>query len=156
MIIAIGGGIAVSMVIIALDRLYFFPNIPQLAQLQAPEFSRWIGLTTIFYGGIVEELQVRLGLMTFCVWLFYRLLGKKTSSWMFMIAILLTSLLFGLLHLPATAQALGELSPMIVLRGIVLNSLGGLLFGWLYWKKGLEYAMIAHLTADLMLHVIFS
>ncbi|MGG1664066.1 CPBP family intramembrane glutamic endopeptidase [Brevibacillus sp. NRS-1366] len=154
-LIAISGGIAVSCIIIALDRLYFLPHIPQLAQFQAPETSRWIGLTTLFYGGIVEELQVRLGLMTFLVWLPYRLFGKKTRRWMFVFAILFTSLLFGLLHLPATFQAFGELTPMLVFRGIVLNCLGGIVFGWLYWKKGLEYAMIAHMTGDMMLHVIF-
>lgn len=144
-----------SLLIIGLDALYFVPQIPQLAQFQASEAPDWIGLTTIFYGGIVEELQVRLGLMTLLVWVLYRLCGKKTSTWMFVSAILVTSLLFGALHLPATIQALGELTPLLVARGLVLNALGGILFGWLYWKKGLEYAMIAHMTGDIMLHVIF-
>jgi len=35
-----------------------------------------------------------------------------------------------------------------------LNGLGGLAFGWLYWKQGLESAMIAHFSADIVLHVI--
>lgn len=155
-VLAILGGIVVSLAITSLDRLFFVPSIPQLAQLQALESSRWLGLTTIFYGGIVEELMLRLGLMTLFVWLFYRLSGKKTSSWMFIVAILLTSVLFGLGHLPATIQAFGELTSLLVIRGILLNSIGGILFGWLYWKKGLEYAMIAHMTGDLMLHAILS
>ncbi len=153
-ILAVAGGILVSLMIIALDYLYFLPRNPELAQLQGPEDSSWIGLTTIFYGGIVEELQVRLGLMTFLVWVMYRLFGKQTSSWMFVLAILVSSIVFGVLHLPATMQALGELTPMLVVRGLVLNALGGIWFGWLYWKKGLEYAMLAHMTADLVLHVI--
>lgn len=157
-ILAISGGIIVSLAISSLDQLFFMPSIPQLAQLQAqaPVSSRWLGLTTIFYGGIVEELLLRLGLMTLFVWLFYRLFGKKTSSWMFIVAILLTSVLFGLGHLPATIQAFGELTSLLVIRAILLNSLAGILFGWLYWKKGLEYAMIAHMTGDLMLHAILS
>jgi hypothetical protein len=30
----------------------------------------------------------------------------------------------------------------------------GAAFGWLYWKKGLEAAMIAHGSADVVLHVL--
>jgi membrane protease YdiL (CAAX protease family) len=35
-----------------------------------------------------------------------------------------------------------------------LNGLGGLAFGWLYWKRGLESAIMAHFSADIVLHVI--
>ncbi|GED71655.1 abortive infection protein [Brevibacillus reuszeri] len=152
-LLAILGGIIVSLAIATFDQLLFVPSIPQL---QVPESSHWLGLTTIFYGGIVEELMLRLGLMTLFVWLFYRLFGKKTRSWMYIVAILLTSVLFGLGHLPATIQAFGELTSLLVIRAILLNALGGILFGWLYWKKGLEYAMIAHMAGDLMLHVILA
>ena len=37
---------------------------------------------------------------------------------------------------------------------VVLNSLAGIAFGWLYWRRGLEAAMIAHFAADLVLHVL--
>jgi len=36
-----------------------------------------------------------------------------------------------------------------------LNGIGGIIFGWLYWKKGLESAMISHFSADIVLQVIF-
>jgi membrane protease YdiL (CAAX protease family) len=36
----------------------------------------------------------------------------------------------------------------------LLNGIGGVVFGWLYWKKGLESAMIAHFSADIVLHVL--
>ena len=36
------------------------------------------------------------------------------------------------------------LTPMIVLRCMLLNGGFGLAFGWLYRKHGLRYAMIAH------------
>jgi hypothetical protein len=35
-----------------------------------------------------------------------------------------------------------------------LNGVLGVAFGRLYWKKGLESAMIAHFSADIVLHVI--
>jgi membrane protease YdiL (CAAX protease family) len=40
-----------------------------------------------------------------------------------------------------------------VTRILVLNGVAGTLFGYLYWRKGLEAAMIAHGAADLTLHV---
>jgi membrane protease YdiL (CAAX protease family) len=34
---------------------------------------------------------------------------------------------------------------------ILGNSLGGLIFGWLYWKKGLEAAFIAHIMSHVVM-----
>jgi membrane protease YdiL (CAAX protease family) len=59
------------------------------------------------------------------------------------IANVIASILFAVGHLPATAQLLG-LTPMIIARCLLLNGGLGLLFGWLYRKYGLRYAMIAH------------
>ena len=36
---------------------------------------------------------------------------------------------------------------------MLLNGVGGMLFGWLYWKHGLMAAMLAHFSADIVLHV---
>jgi membrane protease YdiL (CAAX protease family) len=47
-----------------------------------------------------------------------------------------------------------KLNPLVITRALVLNGLGGLAFGWLYWKQGLESAMIAHLSTDIVVHVI--
>jgi membrane protease YdiL (CAAX protease family) len=57
-------------------------------------------------------------------------------------------------HLPVTSQ-ITALTGTVVIRAIVLNGIGGIIFGWLYWKKGLESAMIAHFSADIVLHIIF-
>ncbi|MCA9910883.1 MAG: CPBP family intramembrane metalloprotease, partial [Anaerolineae bacterium] len=34
---------------------------------------------------------------------------------------------------------------------LVLNGVGGVVFGWLYWRYGLEWAMIAHFAADMII-----
>ena len=46
------------------------------------------------------------------------------------------------------------LTPALITRTIVLNSLAGIAFGWLYWRRGLEAAMLAHFSTDIVLHVI--
>jgi len=57
-------------------------------------------------------------------------------------------------HLPATAL-ITTLTPLVIFRALLLNGIGGVVFGWLYWKKGLESSMIAHFSADITLHVLF-
>lgn len=66
-------------------------------------------------------------------------------------AILLAALLFGVLHLPATRE-LAELTPLVVTRALLLNGIAGVAFGWLYWRKGLESAITAHIFADVLLY----
>jgi len=31
------------------------------------------------------------------------------------------------------------------------NAIGGIIFGWLYWKKGLESAIIAHIFTHVIM-----
>ena len=59
---------------------------------------------------------------------------------------------FGAGHLPTTATVL-SLTPLLIARALVLNGIGGIVFGWLYWKRGLLAAMLAHFSADIVLHV---
>lgn len=79
--------------------------------------------------------------------------GQPTSA-VFWLAIILAAIVFGLGHLPATAALGLPLNGLIVTRAIVLNGIPGLAFGWFYWKRGLESAMVAHFSADIILHVI--
>ena len=68
-------------------------------------------------------------------------------------AIILAALLFGVGHLPATALIV-PLTPVVIARAIVLNGIGGLLFGWLYWRRSLEAAMIAHATFHVVATIV--
>lgn len=44
------------------------------------------------------------------------------------------------------------LNPLVVTSTLVLNGIGGLVFGWLFWTFGLESAMLAHILADIIRH----
>ena len=116
----------------------------------------WQGFLGSFYGGIVEEILLHLFLVTLIVWIILKFTktddGKPadTSIW---IAIIVAAIIFGLGHLPATAL-LTTITPIVIFRAILLNGIGGIIFGWLYWKKGLEAAIIAHFTADIVLLVV--
>lgn len=111
----------------------------------------WQKLLAAMYGGITEEIIMRLFLMTFFIWISMQVLKqKKPSTIIILISIIFTAVIFGLGHLPITASVT-QINTMVILRAIVLNGIAGVMFGLLFWKKGLESAMIAHFTADIFL-----
>jgi membrane protease YdiL (CAAX protease family) len=111
----------------------------------------WQKLLAALYGGTTEEILMRLFLMTFFIWISMKLFKQnKPTKAGIIVSIILASIIFGLGHLPITAS-LVKLDTLIVIRAVVLNGIGGIVFGWLFWKKGLESAMIAHFTADIFL-----
>ena len=71
---------------------------------------------------------------------------------MFWSANILAAAIFGLGHLPVTAM-LVPLTPLLVVRAIVLNGAIGVLAGVLFRRGGIEMAMLYHFCADLVLHV---
>ena len=151
-------GLGAGLLMILLDVYVFVPKLE--TQLQAlgetVRPSAWQGFLVSFYGGIVEEVMTRLFVLTLLIWL-GRVIshtedGKPTPIVMW-IAILIAGLIFGIGHLP-TAAAMGvQLTPLYILRTLVLNSVG-ILYGWLYWKRGLESAMVAHFSTDIVVHVL--
>ena len=144
------GGLA----ILALDAGFqpWMPSPLAGATAELPQLPFWKGLLASFYGGITEELWLRLGLMTLIAWGLWRLAARPVSrpGWIFWVAIALSALLFGLGHLPAAASV-WPLTGVVIGRSLLLNGLLGLMFGALYWKVGLEVAMLAHFCADLAL-----
>ncbi len=111
----------------------------------------WQKLLAAFYGGITEEILMRLFLMTLLSWIGMKVIkSSRPNKIVVIISIVVAAVIFGLGHLPITAS-LTKLTPLIVIRAVVLNGIGGIVFGWLYWKKGLESAIIAHFTADIFL-----
>lgn len=102
------------------------------------------------YGGITEEILMRFGLMTLFVWVVSKI-TKNLHAKVYWIGLCLAAVLFGLGHLPLAFTAVE--TPTLPLFFYILsgNILGGLVFGWLYWKKGLETAMIAHIVTHIVM-----
>jgi hypothetical protein len=112
--------------------------------------------TRLLYGGITEEVLIRWGLMTLLVWIVWRLFQKrldKPTSVCFVVAILVSSILFGLGHIPIASVVLPQITLVVVLFVIIANSAFGVVAGYLYWKYGLESAMIAHVLCHVVLAV---
>lgn len=100
------------------------------------------------YGGVTEELLLRFGLMSALVLVGWYLTGREPAgagSGVMWSAIMLSAVVFGVGHLPALAQAVG-LTPALVARTVLLNAIAGVVFGWPYWRRSLEAAMVAHVS----------
>jgi len=146
-----GGGI-----IILVGDLAFRPWLGEAFVAFVEERPRDLALTLsgVLYGGITEELMVRWGVMSLLVWILWRVVARKSGSapdWAFRMGIVFAALLFGIGHLPAMAAAV-PLTDALMVRTVALNALGGLVFGWLFWRRNLEAAMISHAT----FHVVFT
>lgn len=154
--ISVGLGILAGILIIGLDYLFSFAGATINVTQSSINPPAWQGFLASFYGGINEEILLRLFLMSLLVWIFFKIKktneGKPTNAGMWL-AIILAAVIFGAGHLP-TVMAITTLTPMVIVRTIILNAVGGIIFGWLYWKKGLESAMVSHFSADIVLHVI--
>ena len=158
--LAVAVGAAAMLVVVALD-VPFRPFMGDAWQrFEQPQDMASLVMALVMgmlYGGITEEILLRWGMLSFLAWLGWRF-GRRTAAdalrpsvaW---IAIVLTAILFGVGHLPAVA-AMAPLTPVVVVRTILLNALAGVAFGWLFWRRSLEAAMIAHATGHVVLFVV--
>lgn len=110
-------------------------------------------LTRMLYGGVTEELLARWGVMTLLVWLTWRYLqqrhGASKAAYVWL-AIAVSALLFGAGHLPAAVALVGTLDATLVAFVVGANTAFGSLFGYLFWRYGLESAIVAHALAHLV------
>jgi len=147
----LAGGICIVLISLISRQFLSAPVVDRIAK-----FSAVVPFPTrILYGGITEELLLRWGFMTLIVWAASRVLQKNQNhprGGFFVGAILVSSLVFGAGHLPVAYVLLPEFfNGALVLFVIFANSAFGLIAGYLYWKRGLESAMIAHIFCHLLL-----
>lgn len=121
-----------------------------LAQAQQST-SLWQRLALgMLYGGMTEEILARWGLMSLLLWSLSRCLGPGRTRWAAWGSIVLSALAFGGAHLPALALQV-DMDAMLVVRTLLLNGLGGVLYGWLFWRYHLEVAMASHAVSHVAL-----
>jgi len=142
------GGV-LSGILLSLVSFIFKPMLPT----EFIELGESLQLTLVarfLYGGLTEEILMRFGLMTLIVWIASKIF-KGTKPIVYWIGILLASLIFAIAHFPIAYQSIANPSTGLLTFILIGNSIGGLIFGWLYWKKGLESAFIAHLFTHVIL-----
>lgn len=149
-------GAAVAAILLLVFYTLFLPRIPEWPVGVEAAMPIWKRLLSCLYGGINEEIVARLFMLTVLLWLFRKIARQQSpqaSPIIFWIANLIVAGLFALGHVPA-AKIFLQLTPLVIVALFTLNGCASLLFGYLYWKRGLEAAMLAHFSADIGLHVV--
>lgn len=144
--------------VLCTDLIYFKNHIPQVAAMYQgkPSFAYWVA--SVLYGGVIEEVIMRLFMMSLFAFIAWKLFFRREANpptGVIIVANILAALLFAAGHLPSTMQMFGEITPMILLRCFLLNGVGGVVFGYLYHKYGIQYSMMAHAGAHIVWKIIW-
>lgn len=151
---AMATGLVLACVLVGADALLADRLGPAWAHvLTQARAQPWLPQLTLglLYGGLAEEVLLRWGLMSLLVWAASRLVQRSghavdqppdAAVWF---GIGASAAVFAIGHLPALGQNV-ELTGPIVARTLGLNALAGLAYGWLFWRRSLESAMLAHAT----------
>jgi hypothetical protein len=135
---------AVLIVYTLVSNIYFNSISPDVATLMTVMDLPLI--TKVLYGGVTEEIIVRWGMMSLVVWVIWRFVGQPVavSDVHVWCGIVTATLVFALLHVPLLFAFDTAPPHWIVAAVIAGNGIVGTLYGWLFWKYGIEAAMIAH------------
>lgn len=138
-------------VLITIVGLVFRSSLPQ-EFVALGEKMKVTPIARFGYGGFTEEILMRYGFMTLIVWVIYKI-TKQLKPHTYWLGIIIATFLFAFGHFPVVYNAVKN--PSIALLSYVLigNASAGIFFGWLYWKKGLEAAFIAHIFAHIIMMI---
>ena len=150
-VIFLAGGI-----VLGCDK-YIFGFIPQVAAFYSNKPNAANIIASVFYGGIIEEVMMRLffmSLVAFVIWKLFFAKTEKPSVGICIAANVIAAVVFAAGHLPSTLQFFGTLTPMLLFRCFLMNGTFGIGFGYLYRKYGIGYAMIAHMGCHVIAKII--
>jgi membrane protease YdiL (CAAX protease family) len=122
-IVGIIGGVSM----IAFDLIWFGKEVPLIADsyLVKPSVATILG--SMILGGIVEEVMLRLFMMSLIAFVLLKIFRKtEKADVIFIVANIISALLFAASHLPSTQIMIG-LTPITIFRCFLLN--GGLGLG---------------------------
>lgn len=151
---------AICGVVFSADAFTFAKWIPEIGASyeSTGTFDATTWLASFLYGGVIEEVMLRLFFMSLVALIVRKLFCKQaenTPDWVLITANIIAALAFSAGHLPATVQMIGPLTPLLVLRCFLLNGAMGLVFGRFYRKYGLQYAMLSHIIVHLVSRTIW-
>ena len=105
--------------------------------------------------------MMRLFFMSLTAFILWKLFARSKEKenipvWVFVVANIVSSLLFAAGHIPATIMTFGGMNALILIHCFLLNGVPGMFFGWLYQKLGLQYAIIAYALAHVITQFTFA
>ncbi len=134
----------------------FWPELTENeAAIELGQIASWKGALVSVSAGVIEEIQFRFGLMTLLAWCGMKLMRRQTPGpTIICVANVLAVVPFGLIHLTNVAGMGVPITLGAVLMVVLLNGVAGVIFGILYWRRGIEAAILAHFATDIVLKAI--
>ena len=119
---------------------------PTLRALLIRRLTTMDPLVAVIAAPIGEEVGVRLFLMSVIAWLVSRF--TKNPSIVFAAALVASSLVFALLHLARPFPGDPSVASFYRAALVAKYTLGALPLGWLFWRRGLPYAILCHAAVN--------
>lgn len=144
---ALALGLVAALVVMGLDAVLFggltVQRLPELGS-DPPLGSR---VLVVLVGSVGEELFFRALLATLVGWVAHLSLSRVTGrskmlgQWF---GVLVAATLAGVWHVGSPADAV---------RVMTISGIVGVAYGWLYWWRGLESAILAHMAVTGFLYI---
>lgn len=140
---------ALGLAVLNLGFDFVFQNwLPEMYQpnFVVPNISQ--ALSNIFYSGLGQEILLRWGIMTTIVYVFGSR-GQAVSQWSYLVGFIFTAILYGFAQFSSVIGTI-DMTPMIIIRLLLLNVLDGLAYGWLYYKFHFEASVLTHMLTNVL------
>ena len=145
-----GGGLGLAGVLVSLALAGGTAQPPAPMEEIVP---LWVGLAQALSAAMDEELIFRFGLMSLIAWFAQRVMSPRdegATDFVMWVALGLAAVIFTAVHAAPAGEAVGA-AALVAQPMQFVRLLAGGLFGWLFWKQGLEAAVTAHLAYDIVL-----
>lgn len=103
----------------------------------------------VFYGGVVDEIIARWGLMNAVVFFAMLMTGQATNV-VIVLSIFFSGFIFAISQVPTYLAAGCTPSRTVVYSIVFLNLFKSMIFGFLFWRYGLMSAILAHMLFHLL------
>lgn len=128
---------------------YLVPRITKNAYLEIESHYAATGiLSRVFYGGVLEEVIFRWGLLSLLIWIF-QLLGVSEVIRLGT-ALFISSILFAWVHLPTIKLVASEPKRAMYVYTLIGNSWVGLFTGVAFIQGGLTASILVHMLFHLL------
>jgi membrane protease YdiL (CAAX protease family) len=144
-LLALAAGIGLGLANLAANWLIAsaHPSIRDLLVRRFTTMEPWVAMVS---APLTEEMSVRLFLMSAIAWIVSRVI--KNPSAVFAAALLGSSLVFALLHLGRAFPGDPALANFYRAAIVTKYTMAGLPMGWLFWRRGLPYAIVCHAAVN--------
>lgn len=144
-----GLGVICSIGHLVLYYKYLVPRITKTDYIEIEAHYANTGiLSRVFYGGVLEEVMFRWGLLSLFIWL-SQLMGIDRDV-SIIAAILVSSILFAMIHLPSITLIASQPKSIMYVYTIVGNVWVGIFAGIAFIQGGLLAAIFVHMLFHLL------